>query len=99
MITVLPNGVEIPEEDLNIWKAYNYRCVAHPYVYAVCLHEEPPKSLNPNWRDMPDTRFPVCNECHHLVHSISRSDAGYYLETNRIRYFPDAVMRLSNGHS
>ena len=90
----LPNGVEVPDEDLPIAEAYQCRCVAHPYKFMVCLHEEPPKSKNPNWRLEPLTRFPVCNECHELVHRLPRSDAAYYLNSNRDENFPSAVTTI-----
>lgn len=88
----------IPPEDLPIWKAYNGRCVIHTYRPAVCLHEEPPKSLNPRWRQMPETRFALCNDCHNLVHSMSRSEAIFMLEDARTRNFPEAkdiLLKLS----
>ena len=84
----LPNGVEIPDEDIYIWAAYNNRCVVHPDTWAICLHEEPPRSKNPHWRQMPETRFPVCNTCHFLVHSMSRSNASSFLNEYRSKHFP-----------
>jgi hypothetical protein len=89
MVT-LPNGVEIPEQDLPIWQAYGFHCVIHPALYAICLHEEPPKSLNPKWREMPETRYPVCDSCHQLLHSLPRRDAGFLLEKHRKRNYPMA---------
>ena len=94
MTTVIPNGVEIPDEDQFIWEAYSFRCVAHTYRWAVCLHESPPKSLNPHWREMPETRFPVCDDCHQLVHRIPRLDGALYLEHARAKNFPKAVEEL-----
>jgi hypothetical protein len=96
MIT-LPNGVQVPDEDDFIAGAHAYRCVAHPSRWMVCLHEEPPKSLNPQWRAMPDTRFPVCNECHEMVHQISRQDAALYLIQNRMKNFPKAEAEVLRG--
>ncbi len=81
-------------EDEKILKIYNNSCVAHPHKRSVCLHEEPPKSLNPSWRSMPHTRYPVCNECHMFVHNTSRIDAYTYLEEARDKYFPKAVEEL-----
>ena len=88
---ILPSGVEIPDEDLYIWEAYNFSCVAHPTRPAVCLHEEPPKSINPKWQSDPNSRFPVCNDCHELVHELGRQDAEFYLRAARSQYFPDAL--------
>lgn len=91
---ISPNGITIPDADINIWQAYDFQCVGHPGTYAVCLHEEPPKSKNPDWRNQPETRFPVCNDCHNLVHSMARVDAAFYLEQSRNRFFPEAVSKL-----
>lgn len=90
----LPTGVEIPVEDDFIWKAYNDRCVFHPRTYAVCLHEEPPKSQNPYWRLYPENRFPVCEKCHERMHQLSRIDAMTELLTARMKNFPDAVKTI-----
>lgn len=87
---VLPNGVIVLDRDLFIWQAYNFRCVAHPLAWAVCLHEFPPKSHNPRWLDHPEWRFPVCAACHDYVHRLSAKDAGPYLEGHRARNFPEA---------
>ena len=83
MSFILPNGVEIPEEDLPIWSAYNCRCVIHSHLYAVCLHEEPTKSTNPNWREEPWNRYPVC-----------RTGAKEYLDYWRSIHFPTAEQAL-----
>ena len=96
---ILGNGVEIPDEDVPIAKAYNFRCVAHPSQYMVCLHEEPPKSKNPNWRLEPLARFPVCNECHELVHRLSRTDAAFYLNQHRDKFHPSAVETIESLNS
>lgn len=85
--------IDILPEDLPIWKAHNFKCVVHPERKAVCLHEEPPKSLNPNWKKEPEKRFPVCNECHEKVHTMNREDAASFLAHNREINFPD-VLRL-----
>jgi hypothetical protein len=94
MTTTLPNGIEIKDEDDFIAAAYSYRCCAHPTRWLVCLHEEPPKSLNPHWREMPETRYPVCDQCHNMVHRIQRIDAAYYLEHARSENFPKAVAEI-----
>jgi len=86
----LGNGVEILEEDVPIWAAYNFSCTIHRERLGVCLHEEPPKSLNPHWREQPETRFVVCDECHRLLHSIRRADSAYLLTINRKENHPDA---------
>jgi hypothetical protein len=96
MNITLPTGVVIPDEDVFIAQAYAYRCVAHPTSWMVCLHEEPPKSLNPRWKSMPDTRYPVCDKCHNLVHRVGRKDAAYYLEEARKKNFPKAVEEIES---
>jgi hypothetical protein len=93
MIT-LPNGVEIPEEDLHIWQTYDNRCIVHPNVYAVCLHENPPKSLNPSWKSQPWTRYALCNDCHTRVHNMSRIERDLWLTFERNKNFPHAEATL-----
>ena len=82
------------DDEYKIMGIYNFSCVVHPYRRAVCLHEEPPKSLNPGWRLLPQARYAVCNECHMLVHQIPRKDAAYMLEQARSKNFPHAVEEL-----
>ena len=90
----LLNGVRIPAKDADIWAATNFSCTVHPNRMGVCLHEEPPKSLNPRWREQPETRYCVCNDCHTLVHSLSRADSAYFLNSNRQNNYPDAEALL-----
>lgn len=68
---------------------YNHSCVVHPERFSVTIHHEPPRSLNPHWRTMPETWFPLCLTCHELVHSISRKDAAYLLIKCRRENFPE----------
>jgi hypothetical protein len=91
---------DITPDDLHIWKAYNRRCVFHPGKLAVTLHEEPPKSLNPDWKKQPENRYPVCNDCHDRVHRMSRKQAKKELDDARAQNFPDAVDKivLSRSH-
>ena len=93
-MTKLPNGIEVPEDQEFIWAVYSYRCVKHPWLWAVCLHEQPPRSLNPHWQEMPETRFTVCAECHDILHSMNNADCGIYLEQAREYNFPAAVRIL-----
>jgi hypothetical protein len=90
----LPTGTTIPDEDLSIWKAYDYKCTVHADRYAVCLHECPPKSLNPKWRDMPESRYPVCLECHDNLHEINWRAAETTLQYYRAKNFPHALENL-----
>lgn len=94
MTTTLHNGIEIPDADLPIWQAYDFRCVAHPNIYAVCLHENPPKSRNPKWREQPWTRYAVCAYCHEMIHEVSPLERDAFLNFNRTKNFPNAEQRL-----
>lgn len=93
MTTSLSNGVFIPDEDLYIWKAYDFTCLVCGEL-PVCLHEDPPKSLNPNWKEQPETRYPVCNACHQFLHSIGRQEAKFLLDSRRDEHFPNAVKEI-----
>lgn len=84
------NGVEIPVKDQWIWVLYDYKCLLCVYKPAVCLHEAPPKSKNPRWEEMPETRFPVCNQHHEQLHNMNWKVAGMMLTNNRRAYFPKA---------
>lgn len=88
-----------PDEELSIVEeavlvAYNKTCVVCMEP-AVTIHHEPPRSRNPHWKTMRETWFPVCAECHALVHNLSRADAGWLLNYNRDRHFPDVVKRIA----
>lgn len=91
---VLFSGVEISDDEEWVWKVYDYACVVCTQS-AVCIHHEPPRSLNPGYKTDYQTWFPVCNSCHQLVHSISRLDAGYLLNSRRDEHFPNAVKELN----
>lgn len=86
------SGVQIALDDLPIWKKYNFRCVVHPMKWAVCLHESPPKSLNPNWKNEPENRFPLCNECHMQIHELPLSKSYEYLREQRSKNYPNYVV-------
>jgi hypothetical protein len=94
-IKTLPNGVEIPDDDFFIWKEYDFKCIMCR-GYAVTLHESPPKSLNPDWKSMPDTRFPLCNQHHAEVHQMNWKVANILLRNLRTTYFPNAEKGLKN---
>ena len=91
IIFTLPNGTEIPEEEVWIWELYNFKCVLCIYQQAICLHESPPKSKNPKWRKMPETRFPVCNQHHYKLHEMNWKVAQAMLTNQRNAYFPKAL--------
>lgn len=82
-----------PDERM-IFEEYGYRCVLCGFQYAVSLHEEPPRSLNPRWMDEPWRRFPLCNAHHETIQSMSRADAEEMLLHHVDIYFPGAVERI-----
>lgn len=96
MTIFLSNGVRIDDAVLPIWLAYNCRCVNHPDRWAVCLHEEPPRSLNPAWETDWLHRFPICHECHERAHRMSREEALEWLTSSRNKFFPEAEQWLKN---
>lgn len=50
-------------------------CVACGVRWAVAVHHEPPKSLNPRHACESETEYPVCNECHERLQNMPREDA------------------------
>ncbi len=86
---------EILQEERFIWEAYEFRCVWCNISSADCLHECPPKSLNPKWEEQPENRFPVCNPCHNEAHNISWKTAKTRLEQSREFNFPQALERIN----
>lgn len=90
----LQNGIEVEEEDVWLWQLYDGRCVLHPYRYAVCLHESPPKSLDPHWKEHPENRFPVCAECHEELHS--KYIPVEVLKGARNTYYPNAMEAIND---
>jgi 5-methylcytosine-specific restriction endonuclease McrA len=63
------------DEELMVFEEYRYLCVLCGFQLADTLHHEPPRSLNPNWKDEPWTQFPLCAAHHDFVTTMSRSDA------------------------
>ena len=72
-----------PEQQA-VLNRYGRRCVVCRAV-AITIHEEPPKSLNPNWEDEPETWFPVCNLHHDIAHGMTRKRAGEWLRNMKER--------------
>ena len=56
------------EEELQIFRLFNFRCIMDCGRKAVTLHEIVPKSLRPKDWNAPENRVPVCNECHNMIH-------------------------------
>lgn len=88
------------EEEIAIFDAYDQRCVLCVFQYAVALHEEPPRSLNPNWKDEPWNRFPLCAAHHDAVQSMSRYEAKEMLLRHQEVHFPNAIkiIKRNNEH-
>lgn len=63
------------DEELIVFEEYSYRCVLCGYQYADTLHHEPPRSLNPEWKDQPWKQFPLCDYHHRYVQDMPRSSA------------------------
>jgi hypothetical protein len=81
-------------EELIIFRAYGDRCVIHPWAWADALHEEPPRSLNPRWKEEPEKRFPLCYECHELIQSMPRDQAAEHLAKHQKLFHPGAIERI-----
>jgi len=84
----------LTEDDRIIYEAYDYKCANCGWNFAVAIHEEPPRSLNPQWRDQPWTRFPVCAYCHHQLQDMPRDEAALNLEMSGYLWFPGVVERI-----
>ena len=70
---ILPNGVQILNEDeIQAMAEYAYRCIFHPHQWMGTIHHEPPRSLNPRYKEQPETWFPLCTECHDRMHNLPR---------------------------
>jgi hypothetical protein len=92
-----PNGqILIPEQDYFIWEAHGFKCL-NCSNWASCLHEIPPKSLNPKWRAQPESRYPVCNDCHDKFHRLHWKIVKTILDTKRAENHPEALKRIKNG--
>ena len=81
-------------QELMVFEEYDYRCVLCGFQYADALHEEPPKSLNPNWRDEPWKQFPLCHAHHTTIQEMNRADAEDMLLAHEEIYAPGAIKRI-----
>jgi hypothetical protein len=78
-----------------IFAEYDYRCVLCGFAYADTLHHEPPRSLNPRWKDEPWTQYPVCNNHHEALHAIGDRDMAHHLLNSHVDIFaPGAIERI-----
>lgn len=58
---------------------HRIKCILCRVRWAVALHEEPPRSLNPEWADHPENQYHLCNTCHIKVQDMPRSEAAELL--------------------
>jgi 5-methylcytosine-specific restriction endonuclease McrA len=87
---ILPNGVEIRDEyEARVAVIYGFRCIRHPARWMTTLHHEPPRSLNPKWKEQPETWYNLCHTCHQEVHNMSRKNAKALLDAAREVNFPN----------
>ena len=85
------------DEELMVFEAYGYRCVLCGFQWADTLHHEPPRSLNPRWKDEPWTQFPLCNAHHNAVHEMSRDDALEMLLSFEFTFARGAIERIKSA--
>jgi hypothetical protein len=86
-------------QELMVFEAYGYRCVLCGFQYADALHEEPPRSLNPNWRDEPWKQFPLCNAHHEAIQDMTRGEAEEMLLSHEHIFAPGAIERIRNRNA
>lgn len=82
------------DEELMVFEEYDYRCILCGFAYADTLHHEPPRSLNPNWKNEPWTQFPLCTAHHAAVHKLSRGEALEMLLNHVDVFAPGATERI-----
>jgi hypothetical protein len=87
-----------PKEQM-VMDTYEWRCVICMFACATSLHEEPPRSLNPNWKNEPWTQFPLCNAHHEAVQSMSRGDAEDMILLHVDIIAPGAIERIKTLHA
>jgi hypothetical protein len=86
------------EQELMVFEAYDFRCVLCGFQYADTLHEEPPRSLNPNWRDEPWTQFPLCHAHHDSIQDMDRGEAEELLLSHEHIFATGAIERIREQH-
>ena len=85
-------------QELMVFEAYGFRCVLCGFQFADTLHEEPPRSLNPNWRDEPWTQFPLCHAHHDAVQAMDRGEAEELLLNHEHIFATGAIERIREKH-
>jgi hypothetical protein len=81
-------------DELTIMEAYDFRCVLCGFQYAAAIHEEPPRSLNPMWKEEPWRRFPLCAAHHDTIQDMPRHEAEELILRHVDIYFPEAINHL-----
>jgi hypothetical protein len=81
-------------QELMVFEEYGYRCVLCGFQYADSLHEEPPRSLNPNWEDEPWNQFPLCHAHHDAVQDMDRGEAKELLLSHEFIFAAGAIERI-----
>ena len=75
-------------------KAYRNRCAIHPERWQTCIHHEPPRSLNPRYKEQPWTFYPLCSECHADAHEMNRDAFLARLNLSVQTHYPNVKDRL-----
>ncbi len=81
-------------EELFVFEQYAYRCVLHPWAWADSLHHDPPRSLNPNWKEEIWTQYPVCASCHDIFQRMPRDEAQVILTGSQETQYLGAIERI-----
>lgn len=76
------------EQEQRIMNLYEGHCALCYWRTADVIHHEPPRSLNPAWREEPWTWYPLCPMCHSWAHAAPRQDVQDRLRVIRMTYFP-----------
>ena len=71
------------DEEIQIFKEFDYKCIACWIRDADTLHELIPKSLAPKTWKQPENRVPLCNKCHTEAHDHGTRKSRVYLEQQR----------------
>lgn len=96
-IHTLPNGVQITNErEHRLAALFDFRCTVHRDRWMITIHHEPPRSKNPDYAEMPETWFPVCQQCHDTLHTMSRLEADMFLKFSRDKNYPNVKERLQH---
>ena len=82
------------EINKKVWEAYRNRCALHPERWAVVTHHEPPRSLNPCYKEQPWTWFPLCSDCHADAHEMNRDAFLALLNLSIQTHYPGVKDRL-----